>query len=77
MLLEILACFGVYHFLEGISITVQSYEQEDNFKQYLERYNKRYNNQIGPLLGSNAMQSWEDKIRNIQNGQNYQKNKIK
>lgn len=73
MLLEILACFGVYHFLERISITVQSYEQEDNFKQYLERYN----NQLAHYIGSNAIQSCEDKIINIHNVQNYQQNKIK
>lgn len=77
MILEILACVGVYNLAKGISITIQSDENECNFIEQLNRSKNNVQNrldgfwpphQLGPSLSSDPKEFWEDKIRNNQQG---------
>lgn len=38
MILEILACIGIYNLVKGINITIESSENERNFMAHMNRY---------------------------------------
>jgi hypothetical protein len=76
MILEILACVGVYNIVKGINITIESSEHGRNFLSHMNHSRDSVQNkwdgylsqrQLGCPIDSNPREYWEDGIRQGQN----------